>query len=129
MNNSFSFQGDVNRSLNRYESPEQTDQGSTTLYRLFRYTGQYRFNAMFTSLRFGPYTILAWTAQSVNCRIALKAIVYLLNIAFINIVFYRNVIIHKRTHTRNLHMLETLNTLKYKRNGTYKLQNSHNGHM
>ena len=29
-------------------------------------------------LRFGPYTILAWTAQSVNCHIALKAMFYLL---------------------------------------------------
>jgi len=26
----------------------------------------------------GPYTILAWTAQSVNCHIALKAMFYLL---------------------------------------------------
>jgi len=32
-----------------------------------------------TQLRFGPYTILAWTAQSVNCHIALKATFYLLN--------------------------------------------------
>jgi len=31
-------------------------------------------------LRFGPYTILGWTAQSVNCHIALKAMFYLLNI-------------------------------------------------
>jgi len=30
-------------------------------------------------LRFGPYTILAWTAQYVNCHIALKAMFYLLN--------------------------------------------------
>jgi len=30
-----------------------------------------------TQLRFGPYTILAWTAQSVNCHIALKAILFL----------------------------------------------------
>jgi len=29
-------------------------------------------------LRFGPYTILAWTAQSVNSHIALKAMFYLL---------------------------------------------------
>ena len=27
---------------------------------------------------FGPYTILAWTAQSVNCHIALKAMYYVL---------------------------------------------------
>ena len=31
-------------------------------------------------LRFGPYTILAWTAQSVNCHIALKVMLYLLNV-------------------------------------------------
>ena len=28
--------------------------------------------------RFGPYAILAWTAHSVNCHIALKAMFYLL---------------------------------------------------
>jgi len=31
-------------------------------------------------LRFGPYTILAWTAQSVNCHLALKVMLYLLNV-------------------------------------------------
>jgi len=30
-------------------------------------------------LRFGPYTILAWTAHFVNLHIALKAMFYLLN--------------------------------------------------
>jgi len=30
-------------------------------------------------LRLRPYTILAWTAQYVNCHIALKAMFYLLN--------------------------------------------------
>ena len=35
-------------------------------------------------LRFGPYTILAWTAQSVNCHIALKAMFYLLNKMYAN---------------------------------------------
>jgi len=29
-------------------------------------------------LRFAPYTILAWIAQSVTCHIALKAMFYLL---------------------------------------------------
>ena len=29
---------------------------------------------------FGPYTILAWTVQSVKCHIALKAMFYLLNV-------------------------------------------------
>ena len=32
-----------------------------------------------SQLRFGLYTILAWTAQYVNCLIALKAMFYLLN--------------------------------------------------
>jgi len=29
---------------------------------------------------YGPYSILAWTAQSVNCHIALNAMFYLLDI-------------------------------------------------
>ena len=35
-------------------------------------------------LRFGPFTILTWTAQSVNCHIALKVMFYLLNIIPMN---------------------------------------------
>ena len=31
-----------------------------------------------TQLRFGPYIILVWTAQSVNCQLAIKAMFYLL---------------------------------------------------
>ena len=37
-----------------------------------------------TQLRFGPLTILTWTAQSLNCHIALKVIFYLLNIIPMN---------------------------------------------
>jgi len=50
LNKSILFQGDVTRSVNRYEARSKMfiEQGRTTLYRLFRYTGQYRFNAMFT---------------------------------------------------------------------------------
>jgi len=36
------------------------------------------FSGNMLQLRFGPYTILAWTAKSVNCHIALKAMFYLL---------------------------------------------------
>ena len=37
--------------------------------------------------RFGLYTILTWTAQSVNCHIALKAKFYLLNVIIHYCVF------------------------------------------
>ena len=130
MNNSFLFQGDVIRSLNRYESPEQTDQGSTTLYRLFRYTGQYRFNAMFTSA-----SLRAIYYSSLDCPIhklpyCAQSHVYLLNIAFINIVVYRNIIIHKRTHTWKFTYVKNTKYAKIqKKTGTYKLQNSQWTHV
>ena len=56
--NLFLFQCDVTRSLNRYESPEQTviDQGRTTLYRLFRYIGQIQALCCVKIGRFLQYT-------------------------------------------------------------------------
>ena len=50
LHNLFLFQCDVTRSLNRYEARSKLfiDQGRTTLYRLFRYIGQYRRNAVLT---------------------------------------------------------------------------------
>ena len=36
-------------------------------------------------IRFGPYTILEWTIQSINCHIVLKAMFYLLNSARCNV--------------------------------------------
>ena len=38
-------------------------------------------------LRFGPYTILAWTSHSVNCHIALKAMFYLLDITAMKLAY------------------------------------------
>ena len=80
-------------------------------------------------LRFGPYTILAWTAQSINCHIALKAMFYLLNIAFINIVLYRNVIIHKRTHTWKFTYVKNTKYAKIQIKTERINYRTHNGHM
>ena len=44
-------------------------------------------------LHFGPYTIQAWTTQSVNLHIALKAIFYLLSILVLISTGHRNVIV------------------------------------
>jgi len=50
LHNLLLFQCDVTRSLNRYEARSKLfiDQGRTTLYRLLRYIGQYRCDAVFT---------------------------------------------------------------------------------
>jgi len=54
-------------------------------------------------LRFGPYTILAWTAQSVNCHIALKAMFYLLiTHATMTLALTRYVIITENVSILNL---------------------------
>jgi len=50
LHNLFLFHCDVTWSLNRYEAQTKLfiDQGRTTLYRLLRYIGQYRCNAVFS---------------------------------------------------------------------------------
>ena len=48
LHNLILYQCDVTWSLNRYEARSELfiDQGRTTLYRLLRYIGQYRFNVV-----------------------------------------------------------------------------------
>jgi len=41
-------------------------------------------------LRFGPYIILVWTAQSVNCHIAFKAMFYWLMIEHLASILTHN---------------------------------------
>ena len=50
LNKSILFQGDVTRSVNRYEARSKMfiEQGRTTLNRLNYYIGKNRFNSMFT---------------------------------------------------------------------------------
>ena len=50
LHNLFLFQCDVTRSLTRYEARGKLfiDQGRKSLYRLLRYIGQYRCNAVYT---------------------------------------------------------------------------------